>query len=88
MSKYYASHLVWKRIDEAKAIRYLCLYDLITKKYAVQNAEFFYLPLTNEKIFEANANGIELLIEVDPSERCDWFDELLEAIHAHELSFT
>ncbi|MCU1752683.1 hypothetical protein [Pseudomonas sp. 6D_7.1_Bac1] len=88
MNKYYSSHLVWKRVDETHAIRYLCFYDLSSKKYAVQNAEFFYLPISKERIFEADVNAIELFVDVDPSERCDWFDELAEALQDHDLNFS
>ncbi|WP_054995774.1 MULTISPECIES: hypothetical protein [Pseudomonas syringae group genomosp. 2] len=88
MNKYYSSQVVWKRIDENQAVRYLCFYDLISKKYAVQNAEFFYVPVSKERLFEADMNALELFIDIDPAERCDWFEELLDAIKNHELDFS
>ncbi len=88
MSKYYTSHFVWKRIDEKSAVRYLCFFDLTSKKYAVQNADFFYLPITKERLLESDMNGVELFLDLSPLERCDWFDEILEAVADHELNFS
>jgi hypothetical protein len=88
MNRYYSSQFIWKRIGEDQAVRYLCLLDLASNKYAVQNAEFFYLPLTKDRLLEADANSMELFIEIEPLERCDWFDELVEAIEDHDLKFS
>lgn len=88
MNKYYKPHVIWKRIGEDKAARYLCLHELSSNKYAVQNVDFFYLPLLKDRLFEADANSMELFIEIEPLERCDWFDELLEAIADHDTKFS
>jgi len=88
MSTYYSSQLVWKWVDKKHAVRYLCLFDLVNKKYAVQNAEFFYLPISQERMLEADINGVELFVDINPLDRCEWFDEVLEAVAAHDLSFS
>lgn len=88
MSKYYTSQFVWKKTDEKRAVRYLCFFDLSSKKYAVQNADFFYLPISSQRLFEADVNGIELFIDTSPLERCNWFDDLLEAVEDHDLVFS
>lgn len=88
MNRYYSSQFIWKRTGKDKAVRYLCLHDLTSNKYAVQNADFFYLPLAKDRLLEADTNSMELFIEIEPLERCDWFDKIAEAIEDHDLKFS
>lgn len=59
-----------------------------TSKFCVQNADFFYLPINHGQIDDANKTFIDLFMDVDPMDRCDWFDELNNAIEHHEISFS
>lgn len=87
MNSYYQSHLVWKRINEHSVVRYFCWYDLVRRKYAVQNADFFYSPISIQELSGSDKNSAELFMDIDPAERCDWFDDILEAIKNHEIKF-
>lgn len=84
---YYQSSFVWKRIDENTAARYFCLFDINSNKYAVQNTDFFYLPIQKNHIDAASRSLIELFIEIEPKERCEWFSTLMDAIIAHDNDF-
>jgi hypothetical protein len=79
--------MVWKRIDETSAVRYCCLNDILSNKYAVQSTDFFRLPLEEKQFRDFDKQFVELFIEVSVFERCDWFDSILEAISAHDQGF-
>jgi hypothetical protein len=84
----YQEITVWKSLGDTSAVRYCCLNRLTTGQYAVQNADFFRLPLEDKQFRYFEKQFAELFIEVSPRERCDWFDSVEEAIMAHERDFS
>lgn len=87
MINLYTEIMVWKRLDDKSAVRYFCLGNVKTKKYAVQNADFFRLPFKELQFRASERQLIELFIEISPLERCNWFDTIEEAISAHDQDF-
>lgn len=79
--------LIWKTIDDKSAVRYFCFFNLTTKKYCVQSADFFNLPIEEKQVHYFARQSIELFVESPPNERCGWFESLLEAIEDHDDSF-
>lgn len=82
----YKEIIVWKR-TESHIIRYLCLQNLESEKFCVQNADFVYRPADAEYLSQLDNQKVELLLEEDPAIRCDWFPSLHEAIKNHDESF-
>jgi len=78
---------VWKRINQRKLVRYRCFMNLTTKKFTVQSADSYYLPIDQKTMRSHDSQFIELLCESDPFERSDSFDSLAEAIAAHDRNF-
>lgn len=88
MANLYEAIMVWKHLDNRSSVRYSCFRNLKTGKYGVQSADYFRLPIDEEQIKQFVKQFLELLMEVDPEERCLWFDALDEAIQAHEEEFS
>jgi hypothetical protein len=55
--------------------------------FGVQSADFYTLPLKVEVVANSDRQFVELLVEIEPTERCSWYTSLLYAIAAHEESF-
>ena len=53
----------------------------------MQSADFLRLPLDKEVFKNFEEQATQLFIETSPSERCDRFDSLNEAIEMHEKDF-
>jgi hypothetical protein len=87
MTRLYAEVRVWKRHDKTTAILYRCFQDLVERKFAVQSADYFRLPIDQRQIRNSERQFFELFIEIAPRERCGWFDSVEEAIAAHDLEF-
>jgi hypothetical protein len=83
----YQELTVWKRIDQGTAVRYRCLRSCATKKYSVQSADFYRLPLDQRQMLAFQTQFIELFCETDPAERSGDFDSVEDAIAAHEREF-
>jgi hypothetical protein len=79
--------MIWKRLSDVSAVRYSCLNDLKTDRYAVQSADFFRLPVEEKQFRTAEKQFVELFIETSVLKRCDWFGSLGDAIRAHEQMF-
>lgn len=88
MSSLYKAITVWRRMNEASAVRFNCLQNIDTKKFSVQSADFFYLPITQPQIEVFERQYLELFIEVSPEERCEWFESLDAAIAGHDRDFS
>ncbi len=84
----YKHIIVWKRVSEVKAIRYVCFEDIVGSKFCVQSADFFYLPLDRIEAKWLDEQISELLIELDPGQRSGWFGSLVEAIAHHDKDFS
>ncbi|MBM7130649.1 hypothetical protein [Dyella mobilis] len=87
MSRLYQELKIWRDVSDSTAIRYSCFIDLATGKFAVQNADFFHLPITLDQIKFLDAQFVELFIETSPKDRCEWFETLEQAIDAHDRDF-
>jgi len=77
---------IWRRLDHRKAVRFNCLEDVGTKKFAVQSADFFTLPIKGENISYFEKLFPERFIEVEWELR-KWFDSVEEAVADHENEF-
>jgi hypothetical protein len=88
MENLYKAISVWRRISDTSAIHFNCLENLASKKFAVQSADFFYLPITEDQIISFEKQYLEFLIETSPDERCEWFESLGDAIAAHDRDFS
>ncbi|NHZ77690.1 hypothetical protein F2P44_00015 [Massilia sp. CCM 8695] len=88
MNELFTEIMVWKRIDACSAVRYSCVSDLESGKFAVQSADFFRVPLTRNSTNDFMAQFAELFIETSPRERCIWFDSLADAIFHHDEVFS
>lgn len=82
----YVQSFIWKRLSERQCIRYVVLTNIDTNLHAVQSADFFRSgkPPSSEYF---DRQFVDLLIEVDPQERCVWHSSIVEAINAHDSDF-
>ena len=78
---------VWKRSGENSAIRYRCFEFLNSKRYCVQSADFYRLPLNQKQVSNLDAQFVELFVRQDPSARNAEYPTLEEAIAAHDRYF-
>ena len=83
----YSELMIWKNTGEGAAIRYRCLQNNSNRKYCVQNVDIFRLPIDKSQIVEAERMFVELLADVAPIERCEWFSSVEEAVAAHDAEF-
>lgn len=83
----YQELTIWKRYDERTAIRYVCLMNMATRKYSVQSADFYRLPLTREQLTNFQKRFMELFCESDYCERSGSFASPEAAIAAHHKTF-
>lgn len=88
MNILYAELRVWKRLDAARAVLYRCFEDTTTRRFAVQSADFFKLPIDASQIQRSEMQFAELFMEIAPDERCKWFNSVEEAIAAHDSEFS
>ena len=84
----YRSIPIWRRLSEDKAVRYSCFEDLETGEFCVQSADFFALPIEANMLAYADVQFVELFIEEDPRERCEWFVSIEDAILGHIKKFS
>ena len=78
---------VWKRLGKQRAVRYRCFEILPGHKYCVQSADFYDLPLDENKVRNLEKQFIELFMEELPSRRSRFFDSVEEAILSHKREF-
>ena len=78
---------IWKRVARNLAIRFQCLRRVPDGMFAVQNADYLRPESHGADMQASESRFIELLLDDDPSDRCDWFSSLSEAISAHEKEF-
>lgn len=88
MSSHYLEQKVWKRKDASTVVLYRCFFDISTSMCAVQSADYFREPFGREQILNSEKQFLELLLQSDPSDRCEWFESLDKAISAHEREFS
>lgn len=87
MPNYYFEQKIWKRRDAVTVVLYRCLQNIHSGKVAVQSADFFREPFDNLQLLNSDKQFLELLNQIDPADRCDWFESLDAAIAAHEREF-
>ena len=78
---------VWKKVDRNAAIRYRCFESFQTKRYCVQSADFYRLPLDAKQAANLDSQFVQLFIEQEPSNRTAEYVTLEEAIAAHDKDF-
>ncbi len=88
MNELFKEVRIWRRPSDILAIRYSCLEEVISGKYAVQSADFFRVPLEKSQFQQFEQQFVELFIEISPLERCDWFNSLEDAIASHDKDFS
>ena len=85
MSKLFRHHDVWRR-HEKYLVRYRCLEDLETGRFAVQSADRYH-PNVGRDLVEQHENQFrELLFEEDPFVRSEGAESLKDAIESFEAS--
>lgn len=62
--------------------------DIVRNKYAVHNADFLSPQDTEDQFTYFEDVFLDLFVAEDAEHRCDWFDEIDQAIAAHEKSFS
>ena len=79
---------VWKegRPNDCPSL-YRLLSRLQSKKYCVQSADFFRLPLDAKQVSSLDSQFVQLFIEQEPSDRTAEFAKLEDAIAAHDKDF-
>jgi hypothetical protein len=77
MKNYYRQTFVLEKINEAKAIRYVCYEDLRTGLFCVVSGELLFAPETTETISFHAIKQSEQFIRDDLGK---WFDSLFEAV--------
>jgi hypothetical protein len=78
---------VWKRVGDGTAVRYRCFESLSSKRYSVQSADFYRLPLEANQMANLTSQFVELFLEQEPSSRSAEYPSLEEAISAHDAQF-
>ncbi|MFZ6719214.1 hypothetical protein [Undibacterium sp. Ji49W] len=86
MNELFTEIRVWRRPGDVSAVRYSCLHNLQSQKFAVQSADFFRLPFKSQLSNELERQFVELFIETSPTDSA-WFDSLQDAIEQHALDF-
>ena len=87
MMNLYRTIDVWKRVDQTTAIRYRCFESLQSKRYCVQSADFYRLPLDTKQLANLDSQFMQLFLEQAPSNRTTEHQTLEEAIAAHDKDF-
>jgi hypothetical protein len=78
---------MWKRVGRSLAIRFQCVRRTSDGMYAVQNADYLRPGSFGADMQASDSRFAELFLDDDPSNRCDWFPSLSEAVSAHEKDF-
>lgn len=79
--------IVWKRLSDTRAVCYRCFENLSAGKFCAQSADFLSLPVEEELLRRHERQVAKLFIEIEPSERCNWFPSIQDAIKAHDADF-
>ncbi len=85
--KLYKSIDVWRKKDSNTLIRYSCFEVIPGKQFCVQSADFFNLPLSEDRVKNLEKNFFELLCEQEPDIRGGTYPSLEEAISRHDQEF-
>jgi hypothetical protein len=86
----FKEHKIFRHQEGGKAAVYVCFERLDDGMFAVQQMEAFAPASAMQAVQEAgNIAGttLELFAETSPSERCDWYPSLQDAIAAHDRNF-
>lgn len=82
----FAQMMIWRKIDDGVAVRYVCLEDIRQKKFIVQSADFFRLPAAGNDFLAFERQFVELFLDVSTG-RTDWSESIEDAIADHERMF-
>jgi len=86
-SELYRQHIVWRRVSNDRAARYVCYERLCDSRFSVQSCDFYSLPGDRDVVRQLEDQAVELFIETDPVERSGSFATLIEAIAAFDIGF-
>jgi hypothetical protein len=78
---------VWKRLDATSAVRYRYFESLQSKRFCVQSADFYRLPLDGKQVSFVDSQFVELFIEQEPSSRSPEYSTLEEALAQNDEGF-
>jgi hypothetical protein len=78
---------VWKRISSDQVLRYRCFRILPERRFCVQSADHYYLPLDENLRKQHKSRFLELLAEEAPDVREKTYETLEEAIEMFEQGF-
>lgn len=89
MKRTYKLHKIVQR-SSTDFVLYTCLENIADGRFAVHQREACSLSHRDYEPFmrESECLFMELFLQEDPSSRCDWFDNLSQAIQDHDESFS
>jgi hypothetical protein len=87
MKNLYQAIDVWKRLEGTTAVRYRRFECPQSKRFSVQSADFYRLPLDGKQVSLVDSQFVELFIAQEPSKRSTENSRLEETIAAHDQSF-
>ena len=87
LTKLFREIPVWRKLSESRAVRYNCLEDIENRKFVVQSADFFSLPIKDTLHAYFSKQFVELFIQIDPEDRKIWSSSLEVAVALHEDQF-
>ncbi|MDM3871791.1 hypothetical protein QSV34_10555 [Porticoccus sp. W117] len=87
MNVLYKKISVWKREDERTAIKYNCFELIKLKKYCVQSADYYSIPIDSKDIADLSRQYLDLFLEEAPENRGELYDSLEEAIEKFDSDF-
>ncbi|TFZ57598.1 hypothetical protein E4V01_14975 [Methylorubrum sp. Q1] len=78
---------VWRKLSPSRVIRYNCMKNLHTKKFRVYSCDFVEPDLQYSDLQERTL--VETILMWNPEKKGEpkWFDDLEEAILAHDRDF-
>jgi hypothetical protein len=85
--KLYRAIDVWKKTGDGRLLRYRCFEVLPEGRYCVQSADFYDVPMPEERVRQHERQFFELLSETPPDERSETYETLDMAIQMHDSDF-
>jgi hypothetical protein len=79
---------VWRRVSESEMVRYRCFRNSLTRRYSVQSSDFYQFPIDPKRASFLEHQHMELFVQAPPDERVPSFENLLDAIKAHDVKFS
>lgn len=87
MKDFFVAINVWRRLDDGRLVHYRCFQLVPRGGYCVQSADFYSLPIDQDRRKDLENQFLELLVEQPPNLRSGVFPTLEEAIARHDADF-